>query len=157
LSRSREDEVRRLFEVEYGRLRAWSTALAGDPSVGEDVAQEAFTRLLTRWSSVAEPRAFLYAVAANLLNDRWRQQQRKRTLLRFLAFGAAEAVPGPDGSVRDLISQLPDRQRIAVLLHYYGGLSLREVAHHMHKPEGSVRRWLVEARASLRSDLEDAR
>src|SRR6476620_6595524 len=128
MSRATEEAARRLFEAEYARLRAWATALAGKATVGEDIAQEAFTRLLSRWTSVLEPRPFLYAVAANLLNDRWRQQQRKRTLLRLLARGVDEATPGPDGSVRDLISRLPDRQRIAVLLHSYGGLTVREVA-----------------------------
>jgi RNA polymerase sigma-70 factor (ECF subfamily) len=78
-------------------------------------------------------------------------------VLRLLARRSDETMPGPDGSVRDLISRLPDRQRIAVLLHYYGGLSVREVADHMHKPEGTVRRWLVEGRASLRAALVDAR
>ena len=156
MSRAAEEAAHRLFEAEYARLRAWATALAGEAAVGEDIAQEAFTRLLTRWTTVLEPRAFLYAVAANLLNDRWRQQQRRRSLLRLLARSADDTTPGPDGSVRDLISRLPDRQRIAVLLHYYGGLSVREVADHMHKPEGTVRRWLVEARAGLRAALEDA-
>ena len=157
MARAAEEAARRVFEVEYARLRAWATALAGDAAVGEDIAQEAFTRLLTRWTSVLEPRPFLYAVSANLLNDRWRHQQRRRTALRLLARTTDAATPGPDNSVRDLISRLPDRQRIAVLLHYYGGLSVREVADHLHKPEGTVRRWLTEARASLRTALEDAR
>lgn len=157
MSRSAEDEVHRLFVAEYARLRGWCTALAGEAAAGEDVAQEAFTRLLTRWATVSEPRAFLYVVATNLLNDRWRHQQRRRKLLGFLARDATDVTPGPDASLRDLIARLPDRQRIAVLLHYYGGLPLAEVAAHMNKPEGTVRRWLFEARESLRAELEEAR
>lgn len=149
--------MHRLFEAEYARLRAWCTALAGDPVAGEDLAQEAFTRLLTRWTTVREPRGFLYVVAANLLNDRWRSQQRRGKLLRLLARASTDVAPATDMSLRDLIARLPERQRVAVLLHYYGGLPVRDVAEHMHKPEGTVRRWLTEARTALRTELEDAR
>lgn len=152
-----QDAVRQLFDAAYPGLAAWCTALTADRSAGEDIAQEAFSRLLGRWHAVAEPRPFLYAVAANLINDRWRQQQRRTSLLRLLAVITPTSAPGPDTSVRDLIRRLPERQRLAVLLHYYGGLSLVEVAAELNKPEGTVRRWLAEGRATLRAQLEDAR
>jgi RNA polymerase sigma-70 factor (ECF subfamily) len=148
--------ARLVFEAEYPRLVAWCTALAGDPAVGEEIAAEAFSRLLGRWGQVEQPQAFLYRVAANALNDVWRRQTRRRRMLSRLAASTPEVEPGPDNSVRDLIARLPERQRVAVLLHYYAGLSLGEVAAHMNKPEGTVRRWVAEARATLRAQLEDA-
>jgi RNA polymerase sigma-70 factor (ECF subfamily) len=157
LSAARERDVRELFDAEFPRLSAWCSALANDQAAGEDLAQEAFARLLARWQTVNDPRPFLYTVAANLVNDRWKRQQRSRSVLRWLASSTPVEVPGPDGSVRDLIRRLPERQRIAVLLHYYGGLSLVEVAAHLGRPEGTVRRWLAEGRATLRSQLEEAR
>lgn len=156
VSFAREGAARELFDGEYARLAAWCSALTADRVVGEDLAQEAFARLLARGQGVREPRAFLYAVAANLVNDRWRQQERQRTLTFWLARDTAAEVAGPDGSVRDLIRRLPERQRLAVLLHYYGGLSLVEVAAQLNKPQGTVRRWLSEARATLRTQLEEA-
>ena len=157
MSSGQHEAVRQLFDAVYPGLAAWCSALTADRSGGEDIAQEAFVRLLGRWSSVNEPRPFLYAVAANLINDRWRYQQRRASLLRLLSVTNQESVPGPDTSVRDLIRRLPERQRLAVLLHYYGGLSLVEVAAELNKPEGTVRRWLAEGRATLRAQLEDAR
>lgn len=157
MSSARQKDVRELFDAEYPRLTAWCTALTNDRSVGEEIAQEAFARLLARWHGVREPRPFLYTVASNLVNDRWQQQRRTRAVLRWLAVTGPSDVPGPDGSVRDLIRRLPERQRLAVLLHYYGGLSLVEVASHLGKPEGTVRRWLAEGRTTLRAQLEEAR
>ena len=157
MTRSRNEAAEALFAAEYPRLAAWCTALAGDADVGAEVAAEAVARLLARWRSVEQPRAFLYTVCANQLNDRWRREQRRRRGLRLLAVTARAVEPGPDSSVRDLIARLPDRQRLAVLLHYYAQLSTREVAQHVDAPESTVRRWLAEARATLRSNLEDAR
>jgi RNA polymerase sigma-70 factor (ECF subfamily) len=149
--------VRVVFEAEYPRLVAWCSALAGDAAVGEEIAAEAFSRLLARWGQVEQPRAFLYKIAANALNDAWRRQTRRRRMLGLLAASTPEVEPGPDNSVRDLIARLPERQRIAVLLHYYAELPLGEVAANMNKPEGTVRRWIAEARVTLRAQLEDAR
>ena len=157
MSGARQQAVRELFDAHYARLVAWCSALTNDQAAGEEIAQEAFARLLARWSAVEHARPFLYTVAANLVNDRWQQQRRGRALLRWLVVSTPTQVPGPDGSVRDLIRRLPERQRLAVLLHYYGGLSLVEVAAHLGKPEGTVRRWLAEGRATLRAQLEEAR
>jgi RNA polymerase sigma-70 factor (ECF subfamily) len=157
LGAKQHDEARAVFEAEYARLAAWCTALAGSRELGEELAAEAFSRLLARWSHVEQPRAFLYTVASNALNDVWRRQVRRRRVLRLLAVSAPDTEPGPDNSVRDLIARLPERQRIAVLLHYYAQLPLREVAAQMERPEGSVRRWVAEARATLRTQLEEVR
>jgi RNA polymerase sigma-70 factor (ECF subfamily) len=156
LGATQHEQARAVFEAEYPRLAAWCTALSGSAEVGEELAAEAFSRLLGRWSQVEQPRAFLYAVASNALNDIWRRQARRRRLLRLLAVSTPEAQPGPDNSVRDLIARLPERQRVAVLLHYYAQLPMHEVATHMDRPEGSVRRWVAEARTTLRAQLEEA-
>lgn len=157
LGPKQHERARLVFEAEYPRLAAWCTALAGDSLVGEEIAAEAFSRLLARWGQVEQPRSFLYKIAANALNDMWRRQTRRRRVLGLLAASAPEAVPGPDNSVRDMIARLPERHRVAVLLHYYAELPLAEVAAYMNKPEGTVRRWVAEARISLRTQLEDAR
>jgi RNA polymerase sigma-70 factor (ECF subfamily) len=157
LGAKQHDEVRAVFEAEYARLSAWCAALAGSQELGEELAAEAFSRLLANWSRVEKPRAFLYTVASNALNDVWRRQARRRRLLRLLAVSSSDVEPGPDNSIRDLIARLPERQRIAVLLHYYAQLPLREVAHQMDRPEGSVRRWIAEARAALRVQIEEVR
>jgi RNA polymerase sigma-70 factor (ECF subfamily) len=155
-SRQRE-QARAVFDAEYARLVAWCTALSGSREMGEELAADAFARLVGHWSKVEQPRAFLYAAASNALNDHWRRQARRRRLLRLLAVTTVQSQPGPDTSLRDLIARLPERQRVAVLLHYYAQLPTREVAAQMGRPEGSVRRWLQEAREALRTELESAR
>jgi RNA polymerase sigma-70 factor (ECF subfamily) len=157
LGNRQNEQARAVFEAEYPRLSAWCTALSGSREHGEELAADAFARLLGHWGRVDQPRAFLYTTASNALNDHWRRQARRRRLLRLLAVTTPETTPGPDTSLRDLIMRLPERQRVAVLLHYYAQLPTREVAAQMDRPEGSVRRWLQEAREALRTELENAR
>jgi RNA polymerase sigma-70 factor (ECF subfamily) len=44
-----------------------------------------------------------------------------------------------------------------VLLHYYADIPVRDVALHLHVPEGTVKRRLFEARTLLHHALEETR
>ena len=73
------------------------------------------------------------------------------------------AEPGPDpleaderaARVRRALDTLPERQRTAVLLHRYEGLSHRDVAEAMDATEKAVESLLVRAYARLRGELAD--
>jgi RNA polymerase sigma-70 factor (ECF subfamily) len=54
-----------------------------------------------------------------------------------------------DHGLRALVDSLPERLRIPVLLHYYADLPIKEVARVMHRPLGSVKSRLNEARCRL--------
>ena len=60
-----------------------------------------------------------------------------------------------DETVRRAIQALPDRQRIAVILRYFEGMSCRDVGDAMGSTEKAVERLLARARAYLSAELED--
>lgn len=53
------------------------------------------------------------------------------------------------------IAQLPERQRLAVQLHYFVGLSVEETAAVMQWSAGTVKSTLFDARTRLRHLLGD--
>ena len=53
----------------------------------------------------------------------------------------------------EIIATLPSRQREAIILHYYGGLSVTEVAAAMSIPHQSVSLYLKLARKKMREEL----
>lgn len=53
----------------------------------------------------------------------------------------------------DALSRIPRRHRDVVLLHYYAGLSVAEVALAVDRPQGTVKRQLSEARGQLLAQL----
>lgn len=152
----RDEAVREVYLTCYAQLAGWAARLVGDRELGHDIATEAFVRLLSRWTTVAEPRPWLYMTSTNLVRDHWRKLDRERRALGKLR-PEAEGVPAADLSTRDLVERLPDRLRSVVLLHYYADLPVREVADVLGKAEGSVKRLLHEARGALLAALEDAR
>ena len=152
-SRTAEEGFADLYARTYRPLTAYCYRLVGDPQTAADLAQEAFTRLFARVFTVRDPSAWLYLVATNLCRDTWRSEERQRRLVQRAAGALDTSVPGPDGTVRDLVDRLPERLRDVVVLHYYADLPVEAVADVLSKPVGTVKRRLHEARALLDSDV----
>ena len=146
---SDEVEFARLYTEHFGRLSGYALSLVGDPGVATDVAQEAFTRLYARWGRVRDPRAWVFFVATNLATDHWRRAQRDRALGSALRDVTPGEDPAHDPWLRDLVDRLPAPLRQAVLLHYYADLPVEEVARLVHRPVGTVKRRLHDARRLL--------
>ena len=146
-------EFAELYRGEFPRLAGYLTAITGDSDTAREVAQEAFTRLFARWRTVREPRGFLYVVATNLCRSHWRQSGRERTAVAALGHRLPAGESAHDPWLRDLVERLPVRLREVVLLHYYADLPLAAVAAAIHRPLGTVKRRLHEARAELSAAL----
>jgi RNA polymerase sigma-70 factor (ECF subfamily) len=145
----------RLLKYLRGSLRTASDA--------EDVSQEVFLRLLRVPEDrvIDHPRAYLFRVAANVLND-WRAGQK---IFENRAPEDPDNVPGPDDcdeeyddqkrtdQIRHAINSLPTHYRAALLLSAQHGMTYREIASHMDVSERMVKRYIVKAYARLREQL----
>jgi RNA polymerase sigma-70 factor, ECF subfamily len=153
--KSRDALARELWDLHYAPLAGWCAALVGDRDAAHDIASEAFTRLLAKWVTVRDPRGFLYVTATNLARDRWRREQRDRRLYARLELITPPSTPASDPWLRDLVERLPDRMRTPVLLHYYADMPIAEVAAALHRPQGTIKRTLSDARSRLLGWLEN--
>lgn len=141
------------YLVTFPDLAGYGWSLTGDPHLGDELAQEALTRVYVRWALLREPRPYAYRIVTNLARDRWTKTGRE-----VLGDSDREhAVLDPDSSLLDAVRRLDPRLRDVVLLHYFADLPLADIAHALHRPLGTVKRRLHEARAALALVLEDSR
>lgn len=158
--RAEEAAVRLVYDAQFGRLAGWAARLVGDPDLGHDFATEAFVKLLRNWGSVSEPKAWLYTATANLIKDHWRKRGREQAAYERSG-GVEDRVDAVDVAtrltVRTAVLALPERLRVPVMLHYFGDLTIAQVAAHLGKSEGTIKRDLWDARGRLATLLEDAR
>jgi RNA polymerase sigma-70 factor (ECF subfamily) len=144
-----------LFRLHYAPLAGWCRRMVGDDDAAHDIAAEAFVRLLGRWTSVSDPRAYLYTTALNLVRDRWRRNERERVALRkAVTTLTTAAAPAPE--LRMLVEGLPKRLQQVVVLHYFADLSVDAVARALGLAPGTVKRDLYDARAKLLILLEES-
>jgi RNA polymerase sigma factor (sigma-70 family) len=143
--------------------RRLAGALLGDADAAADAAQDVWLKQAGRpVPAVRDPRGWTRSVMANLLRDRWRGDQRRRQ--REVA--AAATVEGPASpeellgrlevhrTLATLIAGLPEPGRQVVLLHYFEGMPLVEIASSTGQPPGTVRWRLKTALDELRAQLE---
>jgi RNA polymerase sigma-70 factor (ECF subfamily) len=159
----------RLFEEHHGPLFRYLVRLTGDVDLAHDAAQETFTRLVMKPPREEQPRAWLFAVATNLVRA-WANQRKRR--LRLLESAVAR-VPTADAGldpeqialaherrdrVRRALDTLNERER-TVLLMREEGFAHREIAVALGTSTGSVGTMIVRALDKLAKVLpldEDA-
>lgn len=133
----------------------------GDRQQAEDVCQDVFVRLMTNSPELTEGRekAWLLKVALNRCRDLWRGAWVKRVVLGSPAF---EMIPAPDESdqkdeeeaMMTAIHQLPGPFKEVILMHYYQGYGISEIAEMLDLPEGTISSRLSRGRKKLESILE---
>ncbi len=142
-----------VFRREFPRLAGYCAGLVNDRELGADLAQEALARTWGRWSAVDDPRAYSYLVATNLVRRYWKTRSKEEQARRALMLQARRQSP-PDRSIWAVVAQLPERLRAATLLHYYADLPVEQVARLLHRPQGTIRQHLFEARRLLAVALD---
>jgi RNA polymerase sigma-70 factor, ECF subfamily len=147
----------------FGRWYAdhWLAAVARarhltrDDALAEDVAAEAMLRAWQRWQVTGTPdRPWPYVLSAirnvAVTHFRRREMERER-LTRFLPV----STPSPEDGIVDrqtvleLVPQLPEQERAAVVLCYLADVPSTEVAERLAMRPGTVRSHLHRARRRL--------
>lgn len=123
-----------------------------DVEVAADATQEAMLRAYTRWPKLREqmPLQWVRRVALNLCRSRWRRAQRELHLLPRL-YSVRVAQQPRDMDLVEVLRSLPDRQREAVVLRYWGDLSVEDCSTVMGVSAGAVNQHLNRARSALRA------
>ena len=140
-------------------LMRFATVLTGQAWLAEDLVSDVLGRAFERWdriSTMAEPHAY---VRRMIVNDHISWHRR-------LARSAPRAVVEPDAAHPDTadehaerdamirrLARLPRRQRAAVVLRFYAGLSDADIADHLGCREVTVRSQISRALATLRIDV----
>lgn len=146
----RADFTARVRACERRLYRVARTMLRSDADC-EDAVQEALLRAWSKLDSLREERFFETWLIRILINE-------CRALLRRRPQEAeiSESLPAPEAGARavlDALEALPAKHRIALELHCIEGYSVREVAHVLRLPEGTVKWRLSRGRALLEKEL----
>lgn len=131
-----------LFEETYREQRLslvrFAYLLCGSQETSEDVVQSAFASAQPRWDQIQNHPAYLRRSVLNLVKDAQRRRYRLASLASLTAAETLSLPPEVD-ETWTLIQHLPWPQRAAVVLHYYEGLPLVEIAHVLGRSESTVR------------------
>ena len=163
------ETFRRVFAEHERSVYATAFRVLGDSAQAQDVVQDVFLRIWRRPRSFDARRgeigAYLRLMARSRALDLWREAQaagratdRMKVVVGSLevpvdsrpsdATERAEARTG----VRDALRGLPDAQREAVVLAYWGGLTADEIAQRVKVPLGTAKSRIRLGLARLRTE-----
>lgn len=142
------------FEAARGRLLRICMSLVG-PDAAEDVVHDTYLLARRRQRQLRDPSAYdawLNRIAVNRCYDHHRSSRRSSRL----AFEVAQSTPPSDLALRDMIEQLPPRQRTVLVLHYGYGFRLDEIGDILGLTHTNVRTIIARARERLLRAWQEA-
>jgi RNA polymerase sigma-70 factor (ECF subfamily) len=157
MSDHRHESLSNLFQQCEPELRGFLSRRLG-PHAADDVAQEAYVRLLQYpcLDAVRNLRAFLFKTASNLMVDWVRQDQaRAKNIqadvdLEILSTATPDPEAVADGTLQlgrfqEALAELPVLCRHAFLLNRIDGLTHAEIAKRLGISKKTVERYILKA------------
>ena len=160
-------EFERAYD-EHGRsVYAAALRILGSPAQAQDVTQDVFLRLWCKPESFDARRGglgpYLRLMARSRALDLWREGQAAGRMTDRMVFAAIEPepvdAPAPEAErnedragVRAALRRLPQAQREALVLAYWGGLTADEIARRSQVPLGTAKSGIRLGLARLRQE-----
>jgi RNA polymerase sigma-70 factor (ECF subfamily) len=167
-----KNTYKKLLETHRDRVYSYTLYCLRDQDDAEDVTQEVFLRLWKQGSDFEPEKteAWLVKVAHNLCVDHARKRKTQRTYLGQPDEAALENLVEPASTwtnpelglqrsqarqeILDAMSTLQEETRSVMLMHYFQGLRLQDIAQALGKNTSTVKVQLHRARKALRLVLE---
>ena len=166
--RGREDAFVELYRRHRDRIVSFCRRMLGDQAQAEEAAQDVFLKLYRTRESY-EPRSrfstFIYRIASNhclnlaarldtrLTDRRGAERQHGKPADQLGELSRKELRAHLDHA----LAKLPERQRAALLLVHYEGLSYREACESIDVSEPAIKSLIHRARMTLMQELSALR
>jgi RNA polymerase sigma-70 factor, ECF subfamily len=155
-----------LVELTGRQVYTLAFRLTGDRHEAEDVAQEAYLRVyrsLRSFRGESRFETWLHRVVANAAINHMRDKARfgdlvdePERIMRIAGEATTDNVPARE-ELATAMAQLPDAQRVAVVLKDVYGFSAAEIAERLGTTEGAVKLRLHRGRRNLKNLIHGAR
>lgn len=144
--------------------------ITGSREEADDLYQDTFVKAIQlshKLDSSGNVKSYLMGISTNLWKNRLRKNKRRNEIVPEISFENSECTIGevmdPLGnyvekemkkSLYRAVSNLPEKQKIVVILHYTQDYSAKEISKILHIPRGTVLSRLAKARENIKHELE---
>jgi RNA polymerase sigma-70 factor (ECF subfamily) len=155
--------VEELYARHHAEIYSYLSRMLHDDELAADLTQETFVKAFRAFDSLEDPtraRPWLYQIAGRTALD----ELRRRKIVRFVPWTGESRGTAPSaeeialrgrltGDLERALLQIPERQRMALLLSEVQGLTGLELASALGVTHVAARALLSRARESLRQAL----
>lgn len=147
-------EFERAYEEYSNQLYRVALVYTQDTYAAQDIVQEVFLRYLKKsriFNDREHEQAWLLRVTINQCHDHYRKNRR----LTVLTEEPQSTLPTELSALSYALSQLPEKYRTAILLHYLEGYSIKEIAAMLHCSQSAIKMRIARGKAQLRRLREE--
>ena len=162
-----EDAFESIVAVHHGEIRRYLLRTTGRATDADDLSQETFLRAFRAYRGLppgSNVRAWLFAIATNLMRNHFRAQSRRRRAYAAVAVEPAPVAGRPEAQaetreaqvrLEGIIEGLPLRQRLAFTMRKMHGLEYEAIAQSLACSVDSARANVFQALRKIRRGLDD--
>lgn len=154
-------EFHEFYNDIFNKVYRYAYIIMKREAAAEDVAQETFFLAYEKWEEVKEhpnPEGWLYKTAYNIIANYDRRFENHEMSLEELEteFVNARALDGfREVDMRLTMGRLLDEdEQKLIMMHYYGGYSIAEIAKYMDVTEGTLRVRFCRIRKKMKGQFE---
>ncbi len=158
------DKISRLYRASFGDLVSFLLSRLSDRQEAQDLAQEAYLRLLRidRNEIVLQPRAYLYRIATNLVYE-FRMKTKRGALGQVISNEEVDELAAADNpelvaesqaamrKINNVLEQQPQIYRAILLMRKRDGMSHSEIAKKLNVSVHTVHKYMTRAVAACRN------
>jgi RNA polymerase sigma-70 factor (ECF subfamily) len=151
------DDLDSLVSFWQPRIRVFFARRCHNRDDVDDLAQEAIASIIRCYHTFSHRSTistWVYAVCRNVLSNHIYYRKRDYRLIQQLSQVPPDEDPTLPVALRDVIEQLPKDVKRLYVLYYVEGLSIREIADRLQRPEGTVKYLLHRMRRDVRRLLD---
>lgn len=143
-----------------GRLRRFLTSLCSDPALADDLAQEALVRAyVSSGRFVGNFKAWVFRIGYNCFIDNLRRVHEPAAAMDspevlHVASASASDAAFEHEELQRALALIPEKERTALVLHYFEDLPVKEIAAIMQIPAGTVKYHLSVGRDHLKQYIQ---
>ena len=164
----RHDDLANLVAEHGTALSRFCSKLCRGQYEAEELYQETWCRAVEKihlYNNEKPFQTWLFTICVNIFRSAYRKS-KKTKITEFNSDEEKErainnaAISKPvfneeNDMIRQAVNELDAKHRIVVVLHYFGGYSMEEIASIAGIPRGTVKSRLHKARETIRGRLED--
>lgn len=171
MSNRNDHQTQELIRRWQGPVYNLACRMLVDADSAADATQNAFIQVCrdhAQFDVTRPEKPWVFRIAVHAILNQARSDARRRSREREAAserrkFAAAPATPESEMAAKESIAMLesclqdlPDEERLPLLLHYYHGESFSEIADCLEVPKSTVQTRVERALANMRGKLEKA-
>lgn len=145
----------------YERYRPWvyrhALYVTGNETMAQDILQDSFLYLFNKFPGfklTAKMTTFLYPVVKHRSLEMLRKQKRETTADKIPPQSVTSSMGPERVGIEDLLQGLDTDSRELLMLRFYEGCTLKEIAKILDIPTGTVKSRLHHLTSSLRRSVK---